>query len=109
MPKPGAAATADRQNHCFAAYLKLFLTGEYPCAVSHRVRFTVDRSGAVTIDWVTASAGFLILSIGIVYAIFGDDEGGLVALVNDQQERASSFSNDIDSLVTEAESWSPNN
>ena len=71
-------------------------------------RFAADRSGAVTIDWVAASACFLILGIGIVYAIFGDDEGGLVALVNDQQERAASFSNDIDAIVSDAESWSPN-
>ena len=34
-------------------------------------RFLADESGAITIDWVTITAGIVLLGIAVIYVIFG--------------------------------------
>lgn len=41
--------------------------------------FLEDETGAITIDWVSLTAGLLLLGIAVVYAIFGN---GVTPLVN---------------------------
>ncbi len=45
-------------------------------------RFVTDKSGAVTVDWVALTAAVVIIGIGIVYAVFGTDDAGIGAVVN---------------------------
>lgn len=40
-------------------------------------KFLRDESGAVTIDWVTLTAGGLLLGIAVIYGIY---EGGVLPL-----------------------------
>lgn len=40
-------------------------------------KFWCDESGAVTIDWVSLTAGILLLGIAVVYGIF---QGGVLPL-----------------------------
>lgn len=44
-------------------------------------RFAIDRSGAVTVDWVALTAAVVIIGIGIVYAVFGSGDDGVNGLV----------------------------
>lgn len=69
--------------------------------------FLRDIRGAVTVDWVAVSATFLVVGIGIVYAIFGDDDEGLIAIVNGKQEQLSDRVDDVSTMLTEVEGWSP--
>ncbi|MEL7463214.1 MAG: hypothetical protein AAFN79_04070 [Pseudomonadota bacterium] len=39
-------------------------------------RFTSDKSGAVTVDWVALTAAVVVVGIALVYAIFGNDTTG---------------------------------
>lgn len=41
--------------------------------------FLRDDSGAITVDWVTLTAGLLLFGIAIIFAIF---DGGVDPLVN---------------------------
>lgn len=45
-------------------------------------RFAADKSGAVTVDWVALTAAVVIIGIGLVYAVFGTDDSGIGAVVN---------------------------
>ncbi len=46
-------------------------------------KFLRDDGGAVTIDWVALTAGILLLSIMVVYAIFNGGVAGLVGNINE--------------------------
>ena len=69
--------------------------------------FLRDVSGAVTVDWVAVTATFVVVGIGIVYAIFGDDDEGLIAIVNGKQEQLGDRAEDVTDMLSEVESWSP--
>ncbi len=71
------------------------------------LRFCCDARGAVTIDWVAMTAAFVVLGIGITYAIFGDEDGGLIAIVNGKQEQLSENVSNVDQMLSEVDSWSP--
>jgi hypothetical protein len=45
--------------------------------------FFSDDAGAVAIDWITITAGILLLGIMVVYAIYNGGMSGLVPGVND--------------------------
>lgn len=45
-------------------------------------RFAADKSGAVTVDWVALTAAVVIIGIGLVYAVFGDDSQGIGLVSN---------------------------
>ncbi|HUS52664.1 MAG TPA: hypothetical protein VMY41_01490 [Thermohalobaculum sp.] len=45
-------------------------------------KFFDDDSGAVTIDWVTLSAGILVVGIFTVYSIYNNGVGSVVENVN---------------------------
>lgn len=66
-----------------------------------------DVSGAVTVDWVAVTATFVVVGIGIVYAIFGDEDEGLIAIVNGKQEQLADRADDVTDMLSEVESWSP--
>lgn len=70
-------------------------------------RFLSDTSGVVTIDWVAVTATFVVVGIGITYAIFGDEDGGLIAIVNGKQEQLADRADDVSTMISEVESWSP--
>ncbi len=70
-------------------------------------KFLDDIAGVVTIDWVAVTATFVVIGIGIIYAIFGDEDGGLVAIVKGKQEQLSERADDVSDLVSDVESWSP--
>ena len=70
-------------------------------------KFLGDISGVVTIEWVAATATFVVVGIGITYAIFGDDDEGLIAVVNGKQEQLAERADDVDQMVSEVENWSP--
>ncbi|MDG1210884.1 MAG: hypothetical protein P8I56_00680 [Paracoccaceae bacterium] len=70
-------------------------------------RFLGNIHGAVTIDWVAVTAAFVVVGIGITYTIFGDEDGGLIAMVNSKQEQLADRANDVDDMLTEVEGWSP--
>lgn len=40
--------------------------------------FICDEAGAIAIDWVALTAGILLLGIGVVYALFGQQGVGSV-------------------------------
>ena len=44
--------------------------------------FFSDDAGAVTIDWITLTAGILLLGIVVVYAIFNGGMSDLIPNVN---------------------------
>lgn len=48
--------------------------------------FFQDQAGAVTIDWVTLTAGILLVGIMVVYSIFG---GGVSSLASDVSDALS--------------------
>lgn len=70
-------------------------------------KFLGDISGVVTIDWVAVTATFVVVGIGITYAIFGDEDGGLIAVVNSKQEQLADRANDVSDMVSEVDAWSP--
>lgn len=70
-------------------------------------KFLNNVQGAVTIDWVAVTATFVVVGIGIVYTIFGDDEEGLIALINARQETLGKSADNVDNMLSEVESWSP--
>lgn len=70
-------------------------------------KFLSDTAGVVTIEWVAVTATFVVIGIGITYAIFGDEDGGMVAIVNGKQEQLAERANDVSDMLTEVESWSP--
>ena len=71
-------------------------------------RFFHDVRGVVTIEWVAVTATFVVFGIiFIVYPIFGDEDGGLVAIVNSKQEQLSDRVNDVDNMLTEVNAWTP--
>jgi len=45
-------------------------------------KFLDDTSGAVTIDWVSLTAGILLLGMTLVYAIFNNGVGDLAQSIN---------------------------
>lgn len=45
-------------------------------------RFLKDDAGAITIDWVTITAGVLIVGIVVILAIYSQGVGPLVANMN---------------------------
>ncbi len=71
------------------------------------LKFIRDISGVVTIDWVAVTATFVVVGIGITYAIFGDEDGGLIAIVNGKQEQLADRADDVSTMISEVESWSP--
>lgn len=70
-------------------------------------KFLSDISGVVTIDWVAVTATFVVIGIGITYAIFGDEDGGLIAVVNGKQEQLADRASDVSDMVSEVDAWSP--
>lgn len=69
--------------------------------------FLRDQSGVVTVDWVAVTATFVVVGIVIVYSIFGDNDEGLIAIVNGQQGQLADRADDVSDLLTDVESWSP--
>ena len=51
--------------------------------------FFNNDAGAVTIDWITLTAGILLLGIMVVYAIFNNGVSTLVSNVNSTLEGVS--------------------
>jgi hypothetical protein len=49
--------------------------------------FWSDESGAVTIDWVTLTAGILILGIVVVFAVMNNSAGYLMDEFEDLNEQ----------------------
>lgn len=70
-------------------------------------KFLGDISGVVTIDWVAVTATFVVVGIGITYAIFGDEDGGLIAVVNSKQEQLAVRATDVSDMISEVDAWSP--
>lgn len=70
-------------------------------------KFLGDISGVVTIDWVAVTATFVVVGIGITYAIFGDEDGGLIAVVNGKQEQLAERASDVTDMLSEVDTWSP--
>ena len=48
--------------------------------------FLTNDAGAITVDWVTLTAGVLLLGIMVVYAIFNGGVSSLVSGVNSTLE-----------------------
>lgn len=46
-------------------------------------KFLRDDAGAVTIDWVTLTAGILLLGVAVVYGVF---QGGVMPLTSSINE-----------------------
>jgi len=55
--------------------------------------FLNDQSGAVTLDWVTLTAGILVAGMFAVYAIFGS---GVAAFTDDLSTTMSEIGTDVD-------------
>ena len=55
-------------------------------------RFAYDERGAVTVDWVTLTAGILVLGIVVVYAIMNSATGQIM-------DEFDSLNVEIDSLA----------
>ena len=71
-------------------------------------KFLCDNRGGVTVEWVAVTATFVIFGIiFVVYPIFGDDEGGLVAIVNGKQEQLADRADDVTDMLSDVESWTP--
>lgn len=70
-------------------------------------RFFSDKSGIATAEWVAVSSAFVILGIIATYQIFGDDDEGMIALVNNKKEQIQDRVDDVDAMMTEVNSWSP--
>ena len=45
-------------------------------------KFLFDESGAVTIDWVSLTAGILLLGIAVVYGVYSGGVSPLTATIN---------------------------
>ena len=69
--------------------------------------YLVDKSGVATVEWVAVTGSFVVIGILITYLIFGDSDGGLIALVDGQTDKVSAASDDINDLVSDVEGWSP--
>ncbi len=69
--------------------------------------FVRNRSGVSTADWVGSTAVFFILTAAAVYAILGDEDGGLVAIVNGKQEQLADRTESVNDMITEVDAWSP--
>lgn len=57
------------------------------------IDFLRDDSGAVTIDWVTLTAGVLVAGLVAIFVIYG---GGVSALVSETNERANAHYQNVD-------------
>lgn len=57
-----------------------------------RADFLADEAGAVTIDWVTITAGVLLLGIALAYVIFGS---GATPVVNNVNSELKTYKFDI--------------
>jgi len=71
------------------------------------LEFLRDVRGVVTAEWMAVMATFVILGIGTVYAIFGDDDEGLIAVVNSKQEQLAERADHVTDLLSEVDSWTP--
>ena len=70
-------------------------------------RFLRDQSGVVTVDWVAVTATFVVVGIVIVYSIFGDNDEGLISIINSQQGQLADRADDVTDMLSDVESWSP--
>lgn len=62
-------------------------------------RFAADKSGAVTVDWVALTAAVVIIGIGIVYAVFGNDTSGIGSVVNNLDGELTQAATNIENAV----------
>ncbi len=65
-------------------------------------RFAADKSGAVTVDWVALTAAVVIIGIGIVYAVFGNDTSGIGSVVNNLDGELTQAATNISGAVATA-------
>lgn len=65
-------------------------------------RFAADKSGAVTVDWVALTAAVVIIGIGIVYAVFGNDTSGIGSVVNNLDGELTQAATNIENAVATA-------
>ena len=66
-------------------------------------RFVEDERGAVTADWVTLSAGIILLGIMVVFSVMSNSAGYLMDEFDDLNSR---FSQDGEALALETGSKS---
>ena len=71
------------------------------------LEFLRDVRGVVTAEWMAVMSAFVVLGIGIVYTIFGNDEDGLIAMVNGKQEQLADRADDVTDMLSEVDSWTP--
>lgn len=62
-------------------------------------RFAADKSGAVTVDWVALTAAVVIIGIGIVYAVFGNDTSGIGSVVNNLDGELTQAATNLENAV----------
>ena len=70
-------------------------------------RFLSDRSGIATAEWVAVTSMFVILGIVATYIVLGNDDEGLIAVVNSKQDQLADRVDDVDTMLTEVNTWSP--
>ncbi len=64
--------------------------------------FANDQRGAVSVDWVTLTAGILLLGTMVVYTIMNDSAGYLMDEFEDLNEQYSEDAVDMTSLSDQA-------
>ena len=70
-------------------------------------KFLSDRSGIATAEWVAVTSMFVIAGIIATYIVFGDDEEGMIALIEARKGQLGDRVDDVDSMITEVNAWSP--
>ena len=64
--------------------------------------FANDQRGAVSVDWVTLTAGILLLGIMVVYTVMNDSAGYLMDEFEALNEQYSEDAGDMTSLSDQA-------
>lgn len=49
-------------------------------------RYLQEEDGGPTVDWVTVTAGVLLLGMAVVYGVFNDGVSDLMAAINTELE-----------------------
>lgn len=60
-------------------------------------KFLFDDSGAVTIDWVSLTAGILLLGIAVVYGVY---QGGVLPMTESVNGNLATAGNNVPAAVT---------
>lgn len=48
---------------------------------SEIIRLFSDESGAITLDWVALTSSVVVIGIGLVYMVYGGEDGPISAMI----------------------------